>query len=460
MKNWKIAVIDDEAYQRDILKVIMEAEGFDVACAENYARAIEMCDRFLPDIILCDLKLPDREGTHVMEYLAKSAQHPYVFIIITAHGTIDSAVDIIKKGAFDYITKPVERDKLVMTVNRACEHLVLIKENIQLKKQLARPFSIEGIIGKHQKMLEVLDFIKLVGPLNVNVLITGETGTGKDLVARAIHATSQRKSKVFQAVNCASMPEALLESELFGYEKGAFTGAFNQKLGLIENSNSGTLFLDEIGELPLGPQAKLLRFLEDKKIRRIGGKEEISTDVRMIFATNKKLSDEIRKGNFREDLFYRFRGFVIELPPLRDRSSDIYVLSEHFIEKYNLIFNKKVREISREAMKILLEYYWPGNVRQLDSVIEKAVLLAKDNTLSPDDLDIPVERFFNAGKEPDIDNIPEWLPLEEIERRVILKAMEKTGGNISKAAKLLGTTYRTIEYRVKKFGISKSLKEE
>jgi two-component system, NtrC family, response regulator PilR len=460
MKNWKIAIIDDESYQRDILKVIMEAEGFDVACAENYARAIDICDKFLPDIILCDLKLPDREGIHLMEYLAKSAQFTYAFIIITAHGTIDSAVDAIRKGAFDYITKPVERDKLVMTIKRACEHLNLLRENIQLKKQLGRPFSIEGIIGRHPKMLEVLDFIKLVGPLNVNVLITGETGTGKDLVARAIHATSLRKNKVFQAVNCASMPEALLESELFGYEKGAFTGAFNQKLGLIENSNGGTLFLDEIGELPLGPQAKLLRFLEDKKIRRIGGKEEISTDVRMIFATNKKLYDEIRKGNFREDLFYRFRGFVIELPPLRDRTSDLYILSEHFIEKYNLIFNKKVREISRDAMKILMEYTWPGNVRQLDSVIEKAVLLAKDNILSPDDLDIPVERFFYAGEDLDLDNIPEGLSLEEIERRVILKAMEKAGGNISKAAKLLGTTYRTIEYRVKKFGISKSPKEE
>jgi two-component system, NtrC family, response regulator PilR len=460
MKEWKIAIIDDEAYQREILRVILEAEGFEVASAENYAKAIDLCERFLPDIILCDLKLPDREGTHLMDYLAKSARQTYEFIIVTAHGTIDSAVDAIKKGAFDYITKPVERDRLVMTIRRACDHLILLRENIQLKKQLKQPFSIEGIIGKHPKMIQVLDFIKLVGPLNVSVLITGETGTGKDLVARAIHAFSPRKNRTFQAVNCASMPEALLESELFGYEKGAFTGAFSQKAGLIESCNGGTLFLDEIGELPLGPQAKLLRFLEDKKIRRIGGKEEISIDIRMIFATNKKLTEEIKKGNFREDLFYRFRGFIIELPPLRDRSSDIYILSEHFIEKYNLIFNKKVKGVSRDAMKILMEYRWPGNVRQLDSVFEKAVLLAKDTSLASDDLDIPCESILNPECTLGFNSIPENMPLEEIERQVIVKAMEKSGGNISKAAKSLGTTYRTIEYRIKKFGIPRSNKEE
>jgi len=427
-----------------------------VECAENGERAIEMCHRFLPDVVLCDLKLPDIEGTQVMERLITSDRGKHEFIIFTAHGTIESAVKAIKKGAFDYITKPVEREKLIMTAHRACERLALIRENIQLKKQLARPFSIEGIIGKHPKMLKVMDFIKTVGPLNITVLITGETGTGKDLIARAIHAGSSRKNKIFQAVSCASMPETLLESELFGYEKGAFTGAYSQKQGLIESSNGGTLFLDEVGELPVGSQAKLLRFLEEKKVRRIGGKEEIAIDVRLIAATNKKLGEEIKKGRFREDLFYRFRGFVIELPPLRERFSDLYLLAEHFIEKYNLVFNRAVRGISNEALRMLMDYPWPGNVRQLDSVIEKAVLLARGDIIELADLDLPVQPSNLAGPAFNFEIPPNGVSLEEIERQVIFKAMEKSGGCIARAAKLLGTTYRTVEYRVKKYGIPRA----
>jgi two-component system response regulator PilR (NtrC family) len=456
MGNWKILVVDDEAYQRDILKVILEQEDFSVECVENGERAIEMCHRFSPDVVLCDLKLPDMEGTEVMERLMTSDRDKHEFVIFTAHGSIESAVKAIKKGAFDYITKPVEREKLIMTTHRACERLALIRENIQLKKQLARPFAIGGIIGKHPKMLKVMDFIKMVGPLNVTVLITGETGTGKDLIAQAIHAQSSRKNKIFQPVNCASMPETLLESELFGYEKGAFTGAYSQKQGLIESSNGGTLFLDEIGELPVGPQAKLLRFLEEKKVRRIGGKEEIAIDVRLIAATNKKLIDEITKGRFREDLFYRFRGFVIELPPLRERSSDVYLLAEHFIEKYNLVFNRSVRGMTSETLRMLMEHPWPGNVRQLDSVIEKAVLLVNGDIIAPADLDIPVRQRNTAGSTFNFELPPEGFPLEEIERQVIFKAMEKAGGCIAKAAKLLGTTYRTVEYRVKKYGIPRA----
>ncbi len=453
MGNWKILVVDDEAYQRDILRIILENEDFAVECAENGERAIEMYHKFSPDIVLCDFKLPDMEGTLVMERLITSDRGKHEFIIFTAHGTIESAVKAIKKGAFDYITKPVEREKLIMTTHRACERLALIRENIQLKKQLARPFSIEGIIGNHPKIKKITDFIKTVGPLNITVLITGETGTGKDLIARAIHAVSPRKNKIFQSVNCASMPETLLESELFGYEKGAFTGAYSQKQGLIESTNRGTLFLDEVAELPVGSQAKLLKFLEEKKVRRIGGKEEIAIDVRLIAATNKKLDEEIKKGRFREDLFYRFRGFVIELPPLRERFSDLYLLADYFIEKHNLVFNRAVRGISNAALRMLMDFPWPGNVRQLDSVIEKAVLLAKGDIIAPADLDIPVQQRNAACSTFNFELPPEGFPLEEIERQVIFKAMEKSGGCIAKAAKLLETTYRTVEYRVKKYGI-------
>jgi DNA-binding NtrC family response regulator len=456
MDKWKILIVEDDAYQREILKVIMETEGFAVECAENGSRAIETCRSFCPDVVLCDLKLPDMEGTQVVDALTTPDRHKREFIIFTAHGTIESAVGAIKKGVFDYITKPVEREKLILTTNRACERLALVRENIQLKKQLARPFSIDGIVGKHPKMIKVLDFIKTTGPLNVTVLVTGETGTGKELVARAIHSCSPRKNKPFQAVNCASMPETLLESELFGYEKGAFTGAFSQRRGLIENSNGGTLFLDEIGELPVGPQAKLLRFLEEKRIRRIGGKEEISIDVRLITATNKKLGEEIRKGHFREDLFYRFRGFVVELPPLRERASDIYLLAQHCIERYSLLYDRSVRGLSSDALKVLMNCPWPGNVRQLDAVIEKAVLLAAGDVITPADLDMPSQQTGSEGAVLNFELPPEGISLEEIEKGVIAKAMERSDGCIARAAKLLGTTYRTVEYRVKKYGIPRS----
>lgn len=452
MEKWKILIVEDDANQREILRVIMENEGFAVECTENGQRAIEMCRGFSPDLVLCDLKLPDMDGTEVIERLMTSDRHKHEFIVFTAHGTIESAVDAIKKGAFDYITKPVDRQKLIMTANRACERLALIRENLQLRKHLARPFSIEGIIGKHPKIMKVLDFINTASPLNVTVLITGETGSGKGLVARAIHSCSPRKNKPFHAVNCASMPETLLESELFGYEKGAFTGAFSQRRGLIENSDGGTLFLDEIGDLPVGSQAKLLRFLEEKKIRRIGGKEEIPIDVRLIAATNKKLGEEIKKGHFREDLFYRFRGFIIELPPLRERASDIYLLAEHFVEKYSLLFNRPVRGIDYDALRMLMNYPWPGNVRQLDAVIEKAVLLAQDDVIMPSDLDIGTQQTSPAGAFH-FELPPEGVRLEEVEKAVIVKAMERSDGCIAKAAKLLGTTYRTIEYRAKKYGI-------
>jgi two-component system response regulator PilR (NtrC family) len=456
MGKWKILIVEDEAYQREILKAILEAEGFSVTCVASGEQAIEIYPRFDPDVVLCDLKLPDMEGTQIMERLTTSGFHKHEFIIFTAHGTIESAVNAIKRGAFDYITKPVDREKLIMTIQRACERLALIKENQQLKKQLLRPFGIEGIIGKHPLMSKVLDFIKLVASLNVTVLITGETGTGKELIARAIHSQSLRKDKSFHAVNCASMPESLLESELFGYEKGAFTGAFSQRRGLIEGSHGGTLFLDEIGELPVGPQSKLLRFLEDKNIRRIGGNEEIPIDVRLIAATNKKLDEEIKNGRFREDLFYRFRGFAVESPPLRERSSDVYLLAEYFIEKYNLLYSRSVRGFTSEALKMLMGYHWPGNVRQLDATIEKAVLVADGEVLSPSDLDIPKPQTGAAAGTFSFEFPPDGLALDEIERQVISRAMEKSGGCIAEAARLLHTTYRTVEYRVKKYGIARN----
>ena len=454
MDKWKILVVEDDAFQREIIQAILADEGFAVKCAEDGERAVVMFAKFSPDVVLCDLKLPDMDGTEVMRRLAYGDRLGHEFILFTAHGTVESAVDAIKQGAFDYVPKPVDREKLIIITQRACNHLALVRENRQLKNQLTRPFTVAGIIGKHPKMQKVIDFVQMVGPLGVTVLITGETGTGKDLIARAIHSLSPRNDRTFQAINCAAMPETLLESELFGYEKGAFTGAFQQRHGLIERCDAGTLFLDEIGDLPIGPQAKLLRFLEAKKIRRIGGHEELGVDVRLIAATNKKLDDEIKNNRFREDLFYRFRGFIVQLPPLRERASDIYLLSEYFIEKYNLLYSKQVRGITEEALRALMQYSWPGNVRQLDAVMEKAVLLAHGDKITPADLDLPSSAASSAGV-LNFEFPPQGISLEEIEKQVIVKAMEQSGGCIASAAKLLQTTYRTVEYRVKKFGIDR-----
>lgn len=453
MDQGRILIVDDEPYQREILRAILEKEGYETICAENGAKAVEMFERTQPDVVFTDLKLPDMEGTTVQQRIKELDRRGHEVIVFTAHGSIESAVNAIKDGAFDYLTKPLEREKLLLTARRAFERVALVRENQKLRRQLTKPLSIEGIVGKHPGMMKVLDFIKTVAPLNVTVLITGETGTGKDLVARAIHSCSNRKDRAFQSVNCAAMPETLLESELFGYERGAFTGAYSQKKGLIETCNGGTIFLDEIGELPVAPQAKLLRFLEDKKIRRIGSSDEISVDVRLIAATNRRLDEEMQKGTFRQDLFYRFRGFIIDLPPLRERNSDIYPLTQHFIEKYNLAFNKSIQDLDGGAWRKLLSYRWPGNVRQLDSVIEKAVLLAHGKIMLASDIELPQ----GANSSAFVFELPqEGMPLEEIERQIVAQAMDMTGGCMAQAAKLLGTTYRTMEYRAKKYGISKA----
>ncbi len=296
---------------------------------------------------------------------------------MTAYGTISSAVEAIKKGAFDYLAKPLDKDVLLITVKRAVERAELLKENLQLQKALFDRFKIEGIIGHSRKMVEAVEIMKKVSSSTVTMLILGETGTGKELAARAIHYNSSRRTKPFTAINCAAIPENLLESELFGYESGAFTGALSRKIGLIEATNGGTLFLDEVGDLPQMTQSKILRVLQDKEVRRLGGRDTIRVDVRIIAATNKDLEEELQKKGFREDLYYRLKVVTIELPPLRERKEDIFALTEFFIKKYNQEFGKRVKGMEENAMKALMEYHWPGNIRQLESVIERAVLMSE-----------------------------------------------------------------------------------
>jgi len=371
---------------------------------------------------------------------------------MTAHGTVSSAVDAMKKGAFDYLQKPLEKDHLLLTIKRAAEHTRLLKENLQLQRELYDRFRMEGIVGRSQKMQESLAIMKKVAGSPATVLIVGESGTGKELIARAIHYNSPRKSKPFIALNCAAIPENLFESELFGYEPGAFTGAATRKIGLFEAANGGTLFLDEIGDMPLMMQSKLLRVLQDKEIRRLGSKDPITIDVRIIAATNKDLEKELSKNSFREDLYYRLKVVTIQLPPLRERREDIPELADFFRAKYSREFGKRIRGVDQAALKALNEYTWPGNIRQLESVIERAVILSDQETISLSDIKSELRTSQPIGSF-DFDLSEEGINFEELEKDLLRKAMTKSHGVVAKAAKLLGMSYKTFWYRWEKLNM-------
>ncbi|MDA8242455.1 MAG: sigma-54 dependent transcriptional regulator [Nitrospiraceae bacterium] len=449
-----VLVVDDEPLQRDILKTILEGEGYETYAASSGEEAMKVITKYYPEIILTDLKMEGMDGIELIESVAKlELPSPDGFsptmIIMTAHGTISSAVQAMKKGAFDYLTKPLDRDSLILTVKRASEHAELLKENLQLHKELYDRFRIEGIVGKSGMMQEAIEIMKKVSGSSATVLIKGESGTGKELVAKAIHYNSPRRSKAFTALNCAAIPENLFESELFGYEPGAFTGASSRRIGLFEATNGGTLFLDEIGDMPQMMQSKLLRVLQDKEIRRLGGKEAIKVDVRIIAATNKDLEKELAKGNFREDLYYRLRVVSIDMPPLRSRKTDIPELVEFFIGKYNREFGKRVKGVEAPALKALTEYGWPGNIRQLESVIERAVLMCDNDTITVKDIKGEL-RALHPADAFDFEIPEEGINLDELEEKLLRKAMTKANGVVAKAAKLLGLSYKTFWYRWEK----------
>jgi DNA-binding NtrC family response regulator len=370
-------------------------------------------------------------------------------IIMTAHGTIASAVDAVRKGAFDYLAKPLDRDTLLLTVRRAAERATLLKENLRLQDQLFGRVRMEGIVGRSPKMAQAVEVLRKIAPSPATVLVRGESGTGKELVARAIHFNSPRKKKPFTPLNCSAIPEQLFESELFGHERGSFTGAEARKEGLFELTQGGTLFLDEIGDLPLLMQAKLLRALQDKEVRRVGGKESIKVDVRVVAATNKDLVKEMAEGRFREDLYYRLAVVTVELPPLRERREDLVELIEYFVQKYNREYGRRVRGVSPAVLGAFTEYAWPGNIRQLSSVMERAILLNEGGVIGEED--IRGELGCAAGR-PGRPEIPEeGLDFEALEKELLRKAMEKAGGVATKAAKLLGMSYKTFLYRIEKF---------
>jgi DNA-binding NtrC family response regulator len=453
-----ILVVDDEKGQREILHTILNKEGYQIVTVPGAREALEKLELEEFDIILTDLKMQGMSGMELLERVLDEYPQQCI-IIMTAHGTIDSVVEAMKKGAFDYLEKPLEKDTLLLTLKRSFEHLSLLRENRLLQKKLGENQSIPSIIGSHPKMVEVFRVVNKIAATNSTVLIYGESGTGKELVARAVHNGSPRHDRPFFAINCAAIPDTLIESELFGHEKGSFTGANTREIGLFEAANTGTVFLDEIGEMNVAMQAKLLRSIQEREIRRVGGKATIPVDVRIISATNKDLEQEIKRGNFREDLFYRLNVIRINLPPLRERGSDIITLAEFFVKKYGIDVGVPVKGISKAAMKLLIDYSWPGNVRQLESVIERGVLMTDSDYIQTEDLPAEVHRESSPGSSLYFEFPPEGISFEDLERDLIIKAMERAGWVIGKAAPLLGMSYKTLQYRLEKFGIEKPEKK-
>ena len=386
-----ILVVEDDRNQREIVKTILSKEGFYVEAADCGKKAVDILKNGNFDIVLTDLKLPDIDGTEVLRE-TRALGRPCHVIIVTAFGSIPSAVEATKLGAFYYLEKPLEKDQLLLVINNAVNQVRLLKDNIMLKDQLHDRFHLDNIIGAHGAMEELYKIVKKVAPTNSTVLLYGESGTGKELFAKSIHYNSPRKVKPFFAINCAAIPETLLESELFGYEKGAFTGAASRHIGLFEEANGSTLFLDEIGDLTQSTQAKLLRALQEKEVRRIGGKETIKLDVRIIAATNKKLEKEIEAGNFREDLYYRLNVIAFTLPPLRERLTDIPLLVEHFLRKLDEVHQNK-KGITDEVLQGLMHYSWPGNVRQLESVLERSYIMCETGTITMEHVPAEVRQY-------------------------------------------------------------------
>ncbi|HKC23833.1 MAG TPA: sigma-54 dependent transcriptional regulator, partial [Thermoanaerobaculia bacterium] len=418
----KLLVVDDEKHQRESLQMILEDEGYKVTVASDGREALAKAAEVRPEVVLTDLKMPGLSGMDVVKALQDGPLPPMV-ILVTAHGSVDRAREAHKLGAFDYMSKPVVADELLFRVERALETFRLAEKNLRLERRLKQD-GLESIVGESPGMREIFRLVEKIAPTNSTVLIRGESGTGKELVARAIHARSHRAAKPFSAINCAAIPENLLESELFGHEKGSFTSAEARKIGLFEAANLSTLFLDEIGDLSLPLQGKILRSLQEKEIKRVGGNETIPVDVRVVAATNRDLEAMMKAGQFREDLFYRLNVIPIVLPPLRDRASDVRALVQRFLEKANTAHGTSVGTIEPAAMDLLCRHPWPGNVRQLESVVERAVLLSEGGVIRPEDLPVEIRLQTAPSSRPYGFEIPgEGIDIEEFERQLIVQAM-------------------------------------
>ena len=458
-----LLIVDDEASLRDFLTIVFEGESWTVETAASLGEARKAIQKNEPDVVLCDLMLPDGSGLDLLREIKE--QNPSIGVImLTAHTSTRSAVEALKAGAFDYIAKPFDIDELKFIVRKVVKHRELEDENLHLRVELEEKFTFSNIIGKSRKMQEIFSIIGRIAKTNSTVLISGESGTGKELIARAIHYNSGRRGK-FVSINCGALPETLLESELFGHERGAFTGAIREKRGLFMEAERGTIFLDEIGETSTAMQIKLLRVLQERAVRKVGGTQEFPIEVRVLAATNRDLTDSIQKGTFREDLFYRINVIPIELPPLRQRKEDIPILAEHFIGKFSGNLGGTRKRISAEAMRALEKYAWPGNVRELENVIERMTALEESDVLATRSLP---EVVLLGASVPDVmsldlpaDGISLQEHLEGIGKIFMLKALERSSGVQTQAAELLKMSFRSFRYYAKKYDlISREAKNE
>ena len=444
-KKPHILVVDDEPAMREALKDWLMEDGYNVGLAASGQEAIAKCQETSWEVILLDLKMPGMDGIEALKRL-KEINPEAEILMMTAYATVDSAVKAMKEGAFDYLVKPFDPDEVEMQIKKIISHRELLLENILLRKKLEEKYHYDEIIGKSDAMQEIFELISRVAPTDSTILITGESGTGKELIAQAIHGNSQRCYMPFIAVNCGALPESLLESELFGYEKGAFTGAEHTKRGRLEMADKGTLFLDEIGEISLKTQVGLLRVLQQKEISRLGSEETIKVDVRILAATNRDLQKAIRERHFREDLFYRLNVIAIHVPPLRERKEDIPLLVDAFIRKFCLEMNKEGKKVSPSALKLLMDYHWPGNVRELENVIERAMVIGQSKEIGPNDL--PFARKALTPKE-----YPRSL--KRMEKMHIERVLRETDWNISRAARELEIDRQTLYNKMKKYVIKK-----
>ena len=445
----RILVVDDEANARSALAELLREEGYAVETAADGFKALPKLEEFAPDIVVTDLKMPGLDGLGLMNK-ALEYDPELAVVVMTAFGAIDTAVAAMRAGAADYLTKPINFDELTLVIQRAMERRRLRKEAGQLRERLAERHKISNIIGASPAMQKVFDTVLQVAPSRASVLISGESGTGKELVAAALHEHSQRASGPFVKLHCAALSETLLESELFGHERGAFTGAVMRRDGRFQQADGGTLFLDEIGEISPAVQVKLLRFLQEHEFERVGGNQTIKVDVRIITATHRNLLERVKQGLFREDLYYRLNVVAIEVPPLRQRPSDIGILAHHFLTRYAKENNKQIRTLTDDAMEKLLRYPWPGNVRELENAIERAVVICRGDAIRAEDLAIS---FLPGGSTTKQDGYPP-VPgsrLAEIERFAILKTLEHTGGSTSRAAEMLGISPRKIQYKLREY---------
>jgi DNA-binding NtrC family response regulator len=457
----KLLVVDDESKMRRVLQLFFEDTGYSVAQAENGEEALQTLDSTRPDLVICDMRMPRMNGMELLQRIKQKSPDLPV-IIMTAYGEVKTAVEAMKLGAENYVTKPLDMEELRILVSRAMERTSLIKENLQLRAELDSRFDISNFVGQSEKMQQVFKLIDQVAQTNTTVLVTGESGTGKELVARAIHSKSNRRQKAFVIVNCAALSEHLLESELFGHVKGAFTGAHSDRQGRFELADGGTLFLDELALMSIPLQGKLLRVLQEKEFEPVGGTHTIKVDVRIIGATNKNLERLLEEKVFREDLYYRLNVVEINLPPLRERKEDIPLLVDHCIANLNRELGKTINNVSDEALKLLMEYDWPGNVRELENLIERAMVLGKADILETENfppqikrrqeqLDLP-RHLLGQLKLPE-SGISLIDTVEEMEKRLLQEALERTGGNKTKAAELLGVTRKIMRYKVEKYGL-------